>query len=163
MWSEQAHGLVSLLREGGLRSRTGILLLAPFHLRAEADLAARLQAAPVDFAAEYLKTLPPDARMAGLDDVRIFECLHTLANASGWSRDCLLVYNFDLPLARLMSEARDQLWRDLYAGFAYRRHALLLALPEGSTPLLPSGRALDDWRIEGRIVPAVESPSGREE
>ena len=142
--------LVARLRSYRLRVRTGIWLLPLPFLAHVGDEAARLDIDLVDIRQVLLNALPKDTIYSGLDAAYLVDLLDEICRAH-LGRDCILVYNFDLLLARLRHDERMDLWHQLYDSFPYRRRALLIAVPQGADALLPSS-ALGAWRQDGRLV-----------
>jgi hypothetical protein len=148
-----ARDLIDLLRSKRLRSRTGILLLPPQRLGAEPDLAARLLVEPLDYAVRLDAELPAGTQFVNIDADTERARLDRIAENSG-EYDCVLVCNVDLALARLPADERARLWDGLLRRSAYRRRALLLALPACADLLLPVADALSIWEKEGRLAVA---------
>jgi hypothetical protein len=143
--------LKEYLRTRMLRSRTGLLLVPPNQLGDVLEIAARLGIDLVDYAQVILASLPPEAKRAGISIHAEQARLDEIANASTGT-DAVLVAQFDLALARLPREDRGPLWRMLREGFAHRRRALILLMPEGATRLLPEGSEWDAWQDGKRIA-----------
>ena len=143
--------LVALLRGYRLRVRTGIWLRTLSSLGGEPGEAARLGIAHVDIRQVALAGLPDGTRFSGLDTTRVLELLDEICQGS-YDSDCVLVYNFDLLLARLRRFERQEVWQQLYASFAHRPRGLLTALPQGAEALLPTREALLGWRADGRLA-----------
>ena len=143
-----ARQLVQHIRTQTLRTRTGILLLDATHFGKEPDLATRLYIEPLDYARRIREELPEGATHVLLDATTEEERLDAIAvAATGY--ECVLIYNFDLALARLESNERTQLWKNLWASFSKKPRALLLAVPREAAHLLPEGEDREHW-IEGR-------------
>jgi hypothetical protein len=148
---EEAKRLVALLRSGLLRTRTGILLLVPQLLGEEREAAARLDVDAVDYADTLLRSAAPSAAALRIGADREARRLAAIADLAQGD-DAVLVANFDLALSGMSSDEREGLWRDLFALFARRRRALLLAVPKSAADLLPLGAALEDWQRGGRVA-----------
>lgn len=144
--------LIETLRHGGLRVRTGLWLLPAGQLNTLPDKAARLGIDLSDARQPLLDSVAPDQRFLRLDVATIIEVLDSLCDNNQLS-DCLLVTNFDLLLAKLPYSQRKEVWEILYRGYPYRPRAIILAMPEGATALLPGVQQLEQWRKEGRLVP----------
>lgn len=151
--------LVSLLRSPTLRSRTGILLLAPAQLGGEEELAARLNVEALNYVEVVKAEVPPGSRFLGADAGSEEERLDRIAMAAG-KRDCVLIYNVDLILAKLNHSARSRLWSYLRTTFPNRSRALILALPVTASLVQPDGEERESWERTGRIVRgAVPEPA----
>jgi len=148
-----ARQLVNLLRHGGLRSRVGALLLPQAFLVKEETLAARLDVHYLNFANYLLESLSEEASYLTLTIDKLIHHLDTLANTRT-ERDCVLVANFDLPLARLAHEHRMLLWNRLLLDFPYKRNSLILLLPAvlPHSALLPEGSLQQEWTASNRLV-----------
>lgn len=148
--------LIRLLRGPALRCRTGILLLPLADLGREPDLAARLGIGCVDYARALANALPPGAVFVPLSAETEESRLDALASdetgEAGGGTDCLLVYNLDLALAKLDPAERARLWSNLQSRFPNRRRALLLALPDPATHLLPATSDLAAWHETHRVA-----------
>jgi hypothetical protein len=143
-----ARQLVRQIRTQTLRTRTGVLLLDATHFGKEPDLATQLDIEPFDYARRIREELPAGATHVSLDATTEEERLDAIAvSVTGY--DCVLIYNFDLALARLESNERTQLWNNLWASFSKKPRALLLAVPCEAAHLLPAGEDRERW-IEGR-------------
>lgn len=142
--------LVTLLRGPTLTVRTGIWLAPPSAFGREQDEAARLGIDAVDIRDPIWADLPKDTRFLELTSARMIEALEAICRGPRVS-DCVLVYNFDLPLARLPGQARQQLWDQLLTGFPHRVCGLLLMMPQHAHALLPSQMELK-WRNDNRLA-----------
>ena len=144
--------LIQTLRHGGLRVRTALWLLPATDLARLPDEAARLGVNLVDVRRPLLENLAPDQRFLNLGVREIIEALDALCqdNQKG---DCLLVTDCDLLIAGLSYHERKAIWDTLYRGFPHRPRAIILAMPQRASGLLPDERQLDLWRREGRLVP----------
>lgn len=148
---EEAATLVDLLRSGLLRTRTGILLLAPALLGQESEVAARLRVDAADYADVLLTGMPPGARTLGISAQREARRLDALA-VRDQGADTLLVSNFDLALSRMAAGERERLWDELFVLFSHRQRALLLSVPEPARDLLPAAGRLQEWKRGGRLA-----------
>ncbi len=151
------HDVIRRLRSRRDNVRTAIWLAPPRLWGREIDEAAMLGIDPADAREPLLAALLPGQRLLGLDEERILNALDAIAAAPA-PTDCSLVYNFDLLVARLGSQARGALWDTLFRGFPKRR-ALLIAMPHRAAGLLPAAGRLDNWRREGRLA-EIEYSSG---
>jgi hypothetical protein len=154
--------LKEYLRTRMLRSRTGLLLVPPNQLGDVLEIAARLGVDLVDYAQVILASLPPEAKWAGITLDAEQARLDEIANAPS-GNDVVLVAQFDLALARLPIADRGPLWRVLREGFAHRRRALILVMPEGATRLLPEGSEWDAWQDGKRIATWGDDAQASEE
>ncbi len=153
---------MDLLRHGGLRSKVGALLLPQAFLGKEETLATQLDVCYLDLAHYILKSLPEDACYLTLTIDKLIMYLDLLARTSA-ERDCVLVANFDVPLARLPHEHRMLLWSRLLLDFPYKRNSLILVLPAvlPNSALLPEGDLQQEWTASKRLVQLTHrSPSG---
>jgi hypothetical protein len=143
--------LVENLKRGNFRSNVGIWRMPLSKIGQEADIAFRLDLGTLDTSKEFLSTLPAKTEYARLSVTRLYEFLDEIANRSDM-RDCVLICNFDLLLAGLRKEQdRNQVWQDLYNRFPNRQHALLIAMPETASHLLPREDMLEKWQKDGRL------------
>jgi hypothetical protein len=143
--------LVENLRRGNFRTNVGIWRMPLAKIGQEADIAFRLNLEILDIKEYYLSKLPSKTEYARLSVTRLYEILDDIAKSSN-SRDCVLIYNFDLLLAGLKKEEdRNQIWLDLYNRFPNRQRALLLAIPETAGHLLPIEDMLEKWQKDGRL------------
>jgi hypothetical protein len=153
MNSRSATEVVQSLRSLSLRCRTGIVLLPVDQLGQERDLAARLEIGIEDYRNRCLNQLPQDAQFLGLNADKILEDLDALCQETS-GRDCVMLCNFDLFLARLPRESREYVWEFLHTSFAHRRRALLIAMPATASHLLPPKAKLEVWNQSGRLANA---------
>ena len=150
-----ARDMVSLLWGRSLRSRTGILLLEPHDLSRTREIAVRLGARYVDYAAVVLESLPEGTSFVPLSADAEWRRLDTVdASAGGWG--VALVANFDLALARLQPPERDHLWATIRDGMPHRTLAFIFAMPAGAVRLLPPEQQLAEWRNAGRLASLTE-------
>ncbi len=151
MTESRASSLVSFLRSMSLRCRTGIILLSADDIGSEREVAARLGLDAVDYAEEILRGVPSDARFVDISPETDEGRLHALINSTAGA-NALLVYNFDLALARMERRQRQYLWQSIRDRLAYGRKALLIAMPQESAGLMPPEEDLSAWRADERIV-----------
>lgn len=151
MASISPSDLIALLRSHRLRVRTGLWLLPRELMGQEPDESARLGIDAVDLRQQLLDGLPQDTCYSGLSAACVIELLDDICRHDQGS-DCIVVYNFDLLLARLRHEERVDVWGLLYDGFAHRSRALLIVMPRGANALLPANQALQAWRRDGRLA-----------
>ena len=151
MASISPSDLITLLRGYRLRVRTGLWLLPSGLFGQEPDEAARLGIDAVDLRQQLLAGLPQDTSFCGLNVACVIELLDDICRRDRGS-DCLLVYNFDLLLARLRHDERSEVWQLLYDGFPHRSRALLIVMPRGANALLPANPALQAWQRDGRLA-----------
>lgn len=146
-----APELVRRLRTHALRNRTGILLLSQIHLRQIEDVAARLGIESVDYRALVRQRIPPGSRYAGISvDAERVSLDALLDDLRGM--DCVLLYNFDLVLARLEYFERQRLWSILFGEMPHRSRALILAMPAAAEHLLPAPEHLAAWKADRRVA-----------
>jgi hypothetical protein len=146
--------LIALLHSPRLRVRTGLWLIPRYLLGQEREEAARLNIDAIDVRQQLLSELPEGTRFSGLNASRLIELLDELCS-SDRGTSCLLIYNFDLLLARLTHEERGEVWDDLYQYFSHRSRGLLIVLPEGAAALLPGRDRLKAWRQDGRLAETI--------
>ena len=150
----EVQRLVRLVRGPTLDCRTGVLLLPKAYLGREASLAATLNTDAADFAALKAKTFRPGARFVGLSRDALIRDLDNLCDGrlsvGEVYSDCFFVYNFDLPLAGLGRLERRAVWNFLRDTFRKRAKALVFALPETASALLPSDDERRVWEQGGR-------------
>jgi len=151
MLTSSPHELADLLKGSSLIHRTGIWLLPVNMLGKEPDQAARLNLDAVDIRTALLGGLPEGTRVLRLSGDKVLQLLGTICESPKGS-NCLLVYNVDLLLARLPMQARSYVWNQLYSSFPHRKHALLIAMPEGANQLLPPPAALKSWNSDKRLA-----------
>lgn len=143
--------LVTLLRGPSLTVRTGLWLAPLTILGRERDEAARLGIDAIDVREPILAAQPQGTRFLGLNEASMVDTLDTICRLPRLS-DCVLVYNLDLPLARLSARERNQFWQILFTGFPHRSRGLLLLLPQQAHHLLPPQQAEEAWRNDNRLV-----------
>lgn len=129
--------VVELIRANVLRIRTGLWLLPNSCVGQERNEAARLMVDAVDISELLIQHLPATSRFSGLNEQRLIELLDEISDLGGHS-NCVLVYNFDLLLARLSPQAINNVWQYLFEFMPHRPRALLLTLPAQAIGLLPS-------------------------
>ena len=132
------------------RSRFGIWCCESSDLGDEPNIAVRLGADPVNFAAFYKQKLDPQADFIGLDDKKITGFIAEIANSLGKLN--VLVYNLDLLLARMSSTQRNNFWENLFCGLVYHQRSLVILLPRNAEHLLPQGEARENWLTNNRMI-----------
>ncbi|MEI6914102.1 MAG: hypothetical protein WCL39_03125 [Armatimonadota bacterium] len=143
--------LVRLVRGMSLRCRTGIILLPVRYTGREREVAARIELDAVDYAEEILRGALPGTFYLDINaeaDERRLDAL--IRDTDGG--DALLVYNFDIALARMDPQDRFYLWHSIKDRLAYGRKALLIAIPQGAIKLLPPEKDLAVWMSDSRIA-----------
>ncbi len=143
--------LVLYLRSLHLRSRTGILLLQSSHLGKEELLSVQLGVEALDYAVHLLYSLPDKTAYVNITSTTEEERLYEIAQTRT-GMEAVLIYNFDLVLSKLTLEERTRLWNNLRDRFARSAKALLFAVPETATHLLPQGADRLLWEEGNRIV-----------
>lgn len=146
-----APELVRRLRSRALRNRTGILLLPQIETQKIEDIAARLGVQCVDYRRLVLQRVPPGSLSAGICVDAERQTIDALLEDTQ-GRDCVLLFQFDLILARMEYAERQRLWDVLFREMSNRSRALLLAMPVSAEHLLPSPDALDDWKKDARVA-----------
>lgn len=135
------------------RSRTAILLVEARHFGKEPDIAAQAGMDHRDFTAYLASEISENARYVDITTAKLFDKLRYLAG-SPEGGDCLLVYNFDLPLARLDTEDRLRLWKNIRDNMAHKQRALVLLMPADAAHLLPTEDELSTWDSSSRLAKA---------
>ena len=120
--------VVAMLRAQSLRCRTGVLSLPDRALGSESEIAAALSVEMLDYREYLLSRVTTGARYLNLTLSRVFDDLDDIANAKT-GESCVLIGNFDVAVARLRSDERTVLWRNLLTDFPHRTRALLLCIP----------------------------------
>lgn len=151
MAQAEAADLVSFLRRRISRTNIGIWRIPLNWIGRESEIAFRLGIEALDASSYYRSKLDPRTEFARLSASSIFEMLNSIASAVG-SSDCVLVYNFDLLIAGVKEEERQQVWQDLYNRFPNRERAFMIAIPETAIRLLPPDHLLEKWQADSRIV-----------
>lgn len=148
----EAQALMSLMRNRELRCRTGILFLGLGRVGQEKAIAATLDIEVIDFVELVLETLPPEASFASLSLTKILQCLNRAADAGG--RDCAILANFDLPLAKLQFDEIAKFWRWFFQDMPHKRKALVACLVGTDTPhsLFPDDEIRSQWTAAGRLA-----------
>ena len=146
--------VVTLLRSPKLRVRTGLWLMPPTAVGQEVQEAARLGLDAADARQPILATVKEGQRFLGLDELRVLDAVSSISDQTQ-TTDCILVYNLDLLVARVGVAGRAALWDMLFSGLPHRPRALLIAMPQVATALLPKQDQLDAWRREGRLAEAI--------
>lgn len=149
-----ATQLLDLLRPRTLRCRTGILLLPSQRLGQERDLAVPLRVDALDYCEYLQERLTPDSSFVPLDAARLERDLDAIAQLQQ-GQNCVLVFNFDVALAKLPISEREVLWSRLRDSFPHRPRALILAIPQTAELLLPDIAARQIWEQAGRVALAV--------
>ena len=137
---------------GKLRCSTGLILFQVELYHTVAEVAARSDAALVDFRDTARAMTPGGARYVNFKPSTLFEALRK-AGDSGASRK-VIVQNFDLAVARLKKADRNRLWEDLLDNYpANSDTSLALAMPNAQTAgdLLPSTETLRLWTQSRRV------------
>jgi len=120
--------MVTTLRGHGLRCRTGVLALGKEDLGRESEIAAALDVELVDYRTCLLARAPEGSKFLNLSLSSVLEGLDAIANATT-GESCVLVADFDIAVAKLGTEDRLVLWRNLFTHFPYRTRALVLCVP----------------------------------
>lgn len=142
--------LIQQLRHSGWRVRTALYLLPAADMRRLPEWAARLNIGYADARTPLLATIAPTQRYLHLTEVQLIHALDALCQEPT-AKDCLLVGNMDLLLAKLGGQERERVWQTLFQAFPHRPRALLLAMPQ-SAPTLPPEPQLSYWAAEGRLA-----------
>lgn len=151
MLTSNPREVVELLQGQSLIHRTGIWIMPTNMLGHEPDQAARLNIDAIDIRQPLIDGLPEGTRYLGLSSDKIMQILdQTCEYFRGTS--CILIYNFDLLLARLRQQDRQYVWAQLYNTFPHRKHGLIVAMPEGAEQLLPQNTALKLWNSDKRLA-----------
>jgi hypothetical protein len=146
------HELKQRLARQVLRCRTGVLLADAGHLGKEPDLAARAGMQPLDLT-RHLLDIQPGTKYADITAETLSRALDDISKSNG-VRDCILVYNLDLPLARLDDTELSRLWKHLRKDLQTRPKTLVFLLPSGAEVIFPEAeRKL--WDEEKRLARAA--------
>jgi len=151
MNTSSPRDVVRLLQSNTLIHRTGIWLMPTSMLGHEPDHAARLNVDAIDIRAPLFKSLPEGTRFLGLSGDKVIQLLDQVCEHTKYT-DCILIYNFDLLLARLRQQDRLYIWHQLYNSFPHRKHSLIIVMPEGAEQLLPTGSELRLWNSDKRLA-----------
>jgi len=143
--------LVELLSKPTLRVRTGIWLYPMALLGEEENEAVRLGIVARDARDPLLANVGPENRFLGLNRERLLQVVDEIIR-NEQAGDIIMLYNFDLLLAKLPMEEREKVWREVFSGFPHRAKGVLLIVPEQATELLPLDRSLEDWRRARRLA-----------
>lgn len=143
--------LVDLLSKPTLRVRTGIWLYPMNLLGEEENEAVRLNVVARDARIPLLATIEPGSRFLGLDRARLLRLLDEIVQNEQDS-SVIMIFNFDLLLAKLPMDEREKAWRAIFRDFPHRSKGFFLLIPEKATELLPSDDFLEDWRLAGRLA-----------
>lgn len=146
--------VIQLLNSRTLRIRTGIWLVTNSVLGRESSEAVRLGIDAFDARQPILEGVAEQQRFLGLNSDRVVSTLDRISS-SPQGTECLLVYNFDLLLARIRSDERAKVWQEIFLGLPHRLHALLIVMPNEAQHLLPNAEALAAWRSEGRLAEII--------
>ena len=146
--------VIQLLNSRTLRIHTGIWLVTNSVLGRESSEAVRLGIDAFDARQPILEGVAEQQRFLGLNSDRVVSALDSVAR-SPQGTECLLVYNFDLLLARIRSDERAKVWQEIFLGLPHRPHALLIVMPNEAQYLLPNAEALAAWRSEGRLAEII--------
>ena len=148
------NALVTYLRSLSLRSRTGILLLQPLHFGKEQTIAVQLGVEALDYADYLHETLPEKTAYANVTAVTEEARLYNIAQRLT-GNEVVFIYNFDLVLSKLPFDERTRLWNNLLDRFAKSAKALLIAVPEAATHLLPPRTDYSLWEESNRIAKMI--------
>ena len=143
--------LVELLAKPTLRVRTGIWLYSMDLLGEEENEAVRLDVIARDARDPLLAAIGPGSRFLGLNRSRLLQVLDEIVQNE---RDgsVIMIYNFDLLLAKFPMDEREKAWLEIFHAFPHRAKGFFLPIPEKATELLPSDDLLEDWRQAGRLA-----------
>ena len=151
MEQTKALKLVDYLRRGTARTRIGLWRVPLAIIGTEREIAINLGIQPIDFSKYYLDRLPHDTKMVKVDSTKVLDSFDSITSSVGPS-DCVLIYNFDLLLAKLKVEEIQQVWGVLFNHLPNRLRAILIMVPETAIQQLPSETLLEKWEKEGRLI-----------
>lgn len=153
---DEAAALITLMRNGGLRCRTGILRLGIKRLGTEKTIAASLGVELVNFVDLVLPTVPPKANFLALTLDKIVQCLNEVSDRLT-GLDCAIISNFDLGLAKLTLSDRAAFWRWFFQDLPHKQKAIIVCLPDTDAPhsFLPEDEIRREWQGSGRIAHIV--------
>jgi hypothetical protein len=149
----EAKELVELLRHGGLRCRTGALLLPKSQLGQESTIASRLGVQYIDFVPFLLKTLSVEATYVDITAVKLLNWLDDIS-ATASERDCVLVANFDVPFSKIAHEDRSLFWKRFLIDFPHKKRGVIVSLPgvNSHSALLPEADTRCEWLAAKRLI-----------
>jgi len=133
------------------RSKFGICMIETKDCSHERELAIKIQAEPLDAAADFLKNVPDGASFVKLDANRLTDMIHELANHRGADKN-LLVYNIDLLLSKITEGERGIFWSTLSSGLAHTLRNVALLIPEKAASLLPEHKEKALWESQKRLI-----------
>lgn len=151
MEQTKALKLVDYLRRGTARTRIGLWRVPLAIIGTEREIAINLGIQPIDFSEYYLDRLPHGTKMVKVDSTKVLDSIDSITSSVGPS-DCVLIYNFDLLLAKLKVEEIQQVWGDLFNHLPNRLRAILIMVPETAIQQLPSETLLEKWEKEDRLI-----------
>ncbi len=146
-----ALSLVNYLRLGTARTRIGLWRVPLAKLGTEQEIAINLGIQAIDISKSYLERLPDGTKVVKATCSKVIDSIDSIASSVGPS-DCVLIFNFDLLLAKLKIEETQQVWIDLFNHLPNRLRAILIMMPETALQLLPSDTLLEKWEKEGRLI-----------
>jgi hypothetical protein len=135
-----------------LRCSIGLILFQAELYNMVAEVAARSDAALVDFRDTARAMIPEGSRYVNFKPNTLFEGLIKALDARPSRK--VIVQNFDLAVARLKKADRDRLWEDLIDNYpANSDIAVALAMPNVQTAgdLLPPTETLRLWTESKRV------------
>lgn len=151
MAQSDALALVDYLRRGTARTRVGLWRVPLAILGTEQEIAINLGIQAVDISEYFFDRLPVGTKVVKTTPSKVIEAIDNLASIVGPS-DCVLIFNFDLLLAKLKIEERQQVWLDLFNHLPNRLRAILIMVPETALRHLPSEMLIEKWEKEDRLI-----------
>lgn len=151
MAQTEALKIVDYLRRGTARTRIGLWRVPLAIIGTEQEIAINLGIQAIDFGKYYLDRLPHGTKMVKVDSSKVLDSIDSIASSVG-PNDCVLIFNFDLMLAKLKIEERQQVWGDLFNHLPNRLRATLIMIPETALQQLPSETLLEKWEKEDRLI-----------
>ena len=136
MHEQSATSLINLLRSKELTIRTGLLLLPPYALGHEAEVAAHFGLGHQDICAWILGNTPTGRNTLGLSSELILDVLTEVVSDVAIPGRCILISNVDLLLAGIDDQDKVHFW-NFYRNSFRRERGVVLCFPEKAFNLLP--------------------------
>jgi hypothetical protein len=149
--ARNSRPLLDQLKQRRFRSAVALLLYDPDCTINWTDVALNNSLGLSDYVALMLSQVNPATRYLNIDAGTEHDRLSHLAETLK-THSCILVTNFDIALTRLSFDERTRLWHNLLHHFPYRETALLIAMPQSASEVLPDLDALHWWAIAGKIL-----------
>jgi hypothetical protein len=151
MAPNDALSLVKYLRRGTARTRIGLWRVPLAFIGTEQEIAISLGIQAIDISRYYFNKLPTGTKVVKTTSSKVIDSIDSIASSIGPS-DCVLIFNFDLLLAKLKIEETQQVWVYLFNHLPNRLRAILIMMPETTLKLLPSDTLIEKWEKEDRLI-----------